>query len=248
MFKCSINEHRIELHRGDALAVLPDLSGPFGAVIMDPPYSSGAATLAGKQARTAIKYTNTKRACPLPDFEGDTMDQRSWIRWMTDLLRATRIHCIEGAVLCAFSDWRQLPSLADAIQHGGWCWRGVAVWDKINSRPQRGRFRQQAEFIAWGSNGPMSAARGVAVLPGVFSYTQQRRNERHHQTEKPLELMRQIVRICTPGGAILDPCVGGGSTLLAAALEGYDSVGIEISDTYYQVAAHRLHEAAEGRA
>lgn len=245
MIAYTINGRRAKLHHGDALAVLPQLAGPFAAVVMDPPYASGAATLAGKQAGTAIKYTKTKAACPLPDFEGDAMDQRAWTRWMTELLRAARMRCVEGAVLCTFTDWRQLPALTDAVQWAGWCWRGVAVWDKRNSRPQRGRFRQQAEFIAWGSNGHLPVDRGVDVLPGVLSYTQQMTNARLHQTQKPLELMRQIVRICAPGGVILDPCAGSGSTLLAAALEGYDSVGVEITDKYYEIAAERLRQAAE---
>lgn len=190
MIAYAINGRRVELYQGDALAVVPELAGPYGAVVMDPPYSSGASTLAGKQTSTAIKYTGSKRSCPLPDFDGDYMDQRSWTRWMTDLLRAARGKCIEGAVLCVFSDWRQLPSLTDAVQRAGWWWRGVAVWDKRMSRPQRGWFRQQAEFVAWASNGKLPVDRGVEVLPGVLSYTQLLTNARHHQTEKPLELMR----------------------------------------------------------
>ena len=60
---------------------------------------------------------------------------------MSEWLREARTHCIPGAPLCVFSDWRQLPALTDAIQWAGWTWRGVAVWDKVISRPQKGRFR-----------------------------------------------------------------------------------------------------------
>ena len=49
-------------------------------------------------------------------------------------------------------------------------WRGVAVWDKVASRPQKGRFRQQSEYIVWGSNGKMPLERNVGCLPGVFRY------------------------------------------------------------------------------
>lgn len=232
------------LIHGDVLATLPTLEGPYGAVITDPPYASGGATLASKQQDTARKYTATKAACPYPDFEGDALDQRSWTHWMAAWLRAARALCIPGAPLCVFSDWRQLPALTDALQWAGWCWRGVAVWDKRNSRPQRGRFRAQAEYIAWGSNGPMPADRGVDVLPGVMTYTQPQGADRLHQTQKPLELMRQIVRITTPGGTILDPFAGSGTTLVAAALEGYDSVGVEVSGSYYDAACQRLNSTA----
>lgn len=243
MSKFSISGREIELIHGDALTVIPALAGAFGAVITDPPYASGAATLAGRQQGTSRKYTATKAACPMPDFEGDALDQRSWTRWMTEVLRAARAKCIEGAVLCVFCDWRQLPALTDAVQWAGWCWRGVAVWDKVNSRPQRGRFRQQAEFVAWASNGPMPADRAAPMLPGVLTYTQPQGAQRVHQTQKPLALMRQIARITEPGNAILDPFAGSGTTLLAAALEGYDAVGIELSEPYFKAATARLQEA-----
>ncbi len=235
-----INGRQVELIHGDAVKMIPTLYGPFGAVVTDPPYSSGAATLSGKQASSAQKYTKTKHQCPMPDFEGDGMDQRSWMHLMTEIFREARAKCVPGAVLCAFSDWRQLPALTDAMQWAGWLWRGTAVWDKINSRPQKGRFRQQAEFIAWASNGPMPVTRQAPILPGVLSYSGLNMPDRIHQTQKPLDLMRQIVRICEPDGRILDPFAGSGTTLLAAALEGHDAVGIELSDAYYNAALTRL--------
>ena len=242
----TINNHSIELLNGDTLKLLPSMSQTFSAVITDPPYSSGAGSLTGKQQSTAQKYTATKGRCPYPDFEGDSLDQRSWTRWVTEWLRETRALCSPGAPLCVFSDWRQLPSLTDAVQWSGWTWRGVAVWDKVTSRPQRGRFRQQAEFVTWASNGPMPVDRNAGVLPGVLTYIQENGAERVHQTQKPLDLMRQIVHICEPGGVILDPFAGSGTTLLAAALEGYDAVGIELSKAYYSAALKRLNEARRG--
>ena len=94
--------------------------------------------------------------------------------------------------------------------------------------------------MAWASNGPMPVDRNVRVLPGVLTYIQEHGPERVHQTQKPLDLMRQIVQICEPGGVILDPFAGSGTTLLAAALEGYDAVGFELSDAYYREANERL--------
>lgn len=94
--------------------------------------------------------------------------------------------------------------------------------------------------MAWASNGPMPAERGVDVLPGVLSYTPTHSAQRYHQTEKPLELMQQIVRITSPGGTIFDPFMGSGTTLLAAAMEGYDAVGCELSKAIYGTAVGRL--------
>ena len=233
------SEPIIEIYKGNALDVLRGDVGMFDAVITDPPYASGS-TLAGKQASTATKYTATKCRCPFPDFAGDAMDGRSWSHMMREILEAAREKSTPGAALAMFIDWRNLPNLTDAIQWAGWSMRGVAVWDKVTSRPQMGRFRQQAEFIVWGSNGPMPSDRGVPCLPGVFRAANVQGSERIHQTQKPLEVMRQVVQITAPGGRILDPFAGSGSTLAAAKAEGYDAAGIEVHGEIVQAAAERL--------
>lgn len=230
---------RIEIIKGNALDVLRGDIGLFDAVITDPPYASGG-TLAGKQASTSSKYTSTKAHCPFPDFAGDAMDQRSWAHMMREVLEAAREKSRPGAPLALFIDWRNLPTLTDAVQWAGWSLRGVAVWDKIASRPQKGRFRQQAEFIVWGSNGPMPINRNAPCLPGVFRAMNVQGAERIHQTQKPLEVMREIVRITEPGGRILDPFAGGGSTLAAAQAEGYSALGIEVHPDIADAAADRL--------
>ena len=52
--------------------------------------------------------------------------------------------------------------------------------------------------------------------------------------------MRDIVRITEPGGRILDPFAGSGTTVLAAVLEGYTATGIEMSDEYARRAVERI--------
>ena len=144
-------------------------------------------------------------------------------------------------MLVVFIDWRMAPCLSDAIQWAGWIWRGQIVWDKQVSRPQRGRFRQQSEYALWASNGPLPMDRPVGCLPGVFRYTNPA--NRIHVTEKPLQLMRDVVQICVPGGRILDPFAGAGTTILAAVKEGYEAVGIEVTDAYYKLGSDRVRFA-----
>ena len=147
---------------GDMLNIIQSFEpGVFDAVITDPPYASGGSRPHEKNRTTNQKYSSMEKENALPDFDGDQKDQRSWTNWMAQWLSDVRRVCKEGAPICLFIDWRQLPSLTDALQWAGWIWRGVAVWDKLTSRPQKGRFRQQSEFIVWGSNGPMPVNRPV---------------------------------------------------------------------------------------
>jgi site-specific DNA-methyltransferase (adenine-specific) len=62
-----------------------------------------------------------------------------------------------------------------------------------------------------------------------------------HPTVKPTELMRYLCRLITPpGGVVLDPFTGSGSTGKAAVLEGFDFIGIEQDETYIEIARKRI--------
>jgi site-specific DNA-methyltransferase (adenine-specific) len=71
-----------------------------------------------------------------------------------------------------------------------------------------------------------------------------------HPTVKPTDLMRYLCRLITPpGGVILDPFMGSGSTGKAAILEGFRFIGIEKEAEYLEIAKARIEFAAsEGRA
>jgi DNA modification methylase len=62
-----------------------------------------------------------------------------------------------------------------------------------------------------------------------------------HPTVKPLALMRWLVRLlCPPGGLVLDPTVGSGTTGAAALLEGRRFIGIELESAYMEIAVARI--------
>lgn len=96
------------------------------------------------------------------------------------------------------------------------------------------------EYIVWGSNGPLPTKRGVSVLPGLFQVPNVPTQDRWHQTQKPLALMQQVVRICESGGTIIDPFAGSGSTIVAALCEGYKAVGIEQEAHYIDIIRRRM--------
>lgn len=233
------------VHRGDALTVLPQLAGAnVDAVITDPPYNSGGRTSSERTTRSArAKYVDSGASHTLADFDGDNRDQRSYRYWLTLVLghslRASRV----GAACLVFSDWRQLPVTSDALQAAGWTWRGVLVWHKPIARPRRGGFSQSTEYILWGSNGPVPVDRHPVCLPGLVTGSQPTGSRRVHITQKPVEVLRQLVRVCPPDGTVLDACAGSGSTGVAALLEGRSFIGVELSPHYHQVAEQRIAEA-----
>jgi len=233
------------LYCGDALQVLPSLEpNSISAIVSDPPYASGGIH-AGDRIRPPMeKYFDRKPAQNgLADFVGDSRDQRGQLAWATLWLSMARKACVPGAPVCIFSDWRQLPLTTDFIQAAGFIWRGITVWDKGKAcRPMPGRFRPQCEYIAWGSNGPMPLGRPVPVIDGCHTIPLPR-SERFHLTSKPIELMTRLNKITEPGGVILDPFMGGGSTGVAAVQQGFEFVGIEVLPHNFDIVCQRIEDA-----
>jgi site-specific DNA-methyltransferase (adenine-specific) len=228
------------IYKGDALEILMDLGERrFGAVLTDPPYSSGG-NVRDKAMATSAKYLQSESAGKYPEFQGDTRDQRSYLAWSTLWMGRARDLVLPGGIIASFSDWRQLPVTTDAVQCAGWIWRGVVPWDKTeSSRPQQGRYRNQTEFVVWGTNGSRRLQGPIA--PGVFRMPVP--HIKHHIAGKPVALMAGLMSIME--GPILDPFMGSATVGVACLERGLDYVGIEVDDAYFDIACRRLEEASK---
>ena len=70
------------------------------------------------------------------------------------------------------------------------------------------------------------------------------RKHNNHPTVKPLALMQYLVRLVTPpNGTVLDPFAGSGTTLVAATMEKFDCIGIEMTDEYLPIIEARVAHA-----
>ncbi|MBS1164140.1 MAG: site-specific DNA-methyltransferase [Proteobacteria bacterium] len=220
---------------GDALELLTSLDvGDFVGVLTDPPYSSGG-NVRDKAMPTSAKYLQGRGGGRYPEFAGDTRDQRSFLTWSTMWMSLARKLVVPGGILATFTDWRQLPVTTDAVQCAGWVWRGIVPWDKTESaRPQLGRYRNQTEFVAWGTNGSRPLLGPVA--PGVFRMPVPR--VKHHIAGKPVELMRGLLSVMQ--GPVLDPFMGSATVGVACLEMGLHYVGMEVDPTIFEIACQRM--------
>lgn len=223
----------IELRLGRYQEALADIS-ECDAVIVDPPYS--ARTHEGMRSGNDAGMRTASKRTGVIVYDSITEDIcREWAAlWVTWRAR----------FIVVFSDhtgwyWRQ-----QALAGAGYYTFGPVAWVK----PNMPRF---------GGDGPALTTEWVCVArprakpswydsrPGHYLVDGNQCNDKRHGQvvagQKPLTGMRQIVRDYTrPGDLIIDPCAGGATTLIAAAMEGRRAIGAECDPTTYAKAVRRL--------
>lgn len=125
------------------------------------------------------------------------------------------------------------PGMTRGILH-----RGATTGTSIGGH---GRYGVAASMDA-------EAGYGDTGGPSRFYYTAkastaERGEGNTHPTVKPVDLMRWLVRLVTPpGGTVLDPFLGSGTTAVAARREGFRCVGIERDPEYLEIIRRRLND------
>ena len=235
----------VSIYHADVFDVIEEVAR-FDALITDPPYSSGGLFRGDRKQSSLSKYVSSG-ALGRVEFSGDSRDQRGFAAWVMLWSGAARMSTPPGAPCLVFTDWRQLPTVTDAIQGGGWIWDGIGVWNKPNGRVQRQRFALDNEYIVLGRNGPkagvLPAAEAAYYPRGVFTLAPRHSGKRQHIAEKPLSVMEWLVPFCPKGGTVLDPFMGSGTTLVAARDQGRKAIGADIDEHWCEVAAERVAQA-----
>ena len=218
----------VELRLGRWQDVLADVE--CDALIVDAPYS--ARTHTGHDSATSTSNDNAYRM-PL-DYAAWGRDDvfafvaswaprvRGWFVSITDhCLAAHWEDAYKASGLYAFSPLACVVPGSRVRQLGD----GPAQWATwaMVARPRN------AAFAKWGA------------LDGAYVQPAGQERAQFVTGGKPLWLMRSLVRdYSRPGDLICDPCAGGGTTLLAAAMEGRRAIGSECMPEHYEIARKRL--------
>jgi len=133
--------------------------------------------------------------------------------------------------------------LALALESVGWIIRAEIIIEKTNPPPYRhGTFRRSHETLlvaALNTHHYLDA--DTNLLGTVWRYSAVRHGAGGHPTPMPDDLARDcVVAGCPPGGTVLDPFTGGGTTGIAAIENYRHFCGVELSPCYLSVAAKRL--------
>lgn len=219
-------DKRIRLRHGDCLDFLPRRrDGRADAFVTDPPY--------GVDFRSNMRKATEK-------FERLENDETPFTEWMPEAFRMTK----DGGCLLCFYRWDVQDGFLAAIKAAGWDVRSQAVWWKPGGSmgDLKMSFAAEHELIAFATKGeyrfpkkrPMSVFKTPKVPPGQMI----------HPTEKPVGLLRQLLKAVVPkGGLVVDPCMGSGTTGAACHELGMRFIGVEKDETYFQAAVAKMENA-----
>ena len=217
-----------EIIQADCLEILTTYeSNSVDCIVTDPPYSG----LNSKSKGTGrFSQSDTH-------IEFDDMSERAFLLFMkpifTELYRILKV----GGHFYCFTDWKQLRNMADAIELASFKILNIVCWDKGHFGTGAG-YRSQAEYILVFSKGLPDSFR-LKNVGNVIRESRAKGAEHPHQ--KPVELIKTLIMNSTDeGDIVLDPFVGSGTTCVAAEETGRNSVGIDLSQEYCEIARRRL--------
>ncbi|MEM5541773.1 site-specific DNA-methyltransferase [Sulfitobacter sp. AS92] len=227
--ECRVQIGPCTLYLGDALDILPSLRGQADLVVTDPPYklTSGGNTsgaMGGKMASEV--YDNT----------GLLMDVVKWQEIGGPIYRALGPNG-DAYVMC---EDKNLFAAHGGFLGAGFKFHSLLTWDKIS--PSRTRYyMKDSEFTLYLWKG---AARDITNGGDKRITRMARPKGAVHPTQKPVELMAQyIANSSDADDLVLDPFMGSGTTLVAAAKLGRRAVGIEKSPEHFEAACKRVQAA-----
>jgi site-specific DNA-methyltransferase (adenine-specific) len=199
---------------GDCLEALPTLPAKsINFVLTDPPY------LVNYKSRDGREVPND--------------DNNRWLKpAFAEIYRV-----LESDSFCvSFYGWNQIHRFIDAWRTAGFRAVGHLVFTKSYSSSTRFlQYQHECAYLLAKGN-PSPPLQPISdVLP--FKYT----GNKLHPTQKPLSILTPLISaFSVPGGTVLDPFAGSGSTLVAARKCGRNYLGIELDAKYHVIASQRL--------
>ena len=255
------NKPTFHLINGDAIKVINEIeTASVDFVFADPPYflSNDGFTVKSGKAVSVNKGDWDKSA----GFESEIAFHESWITECLRVLKPNGTIAISGTYHSIYKCGFLLQKLDCRIIND-------ITWFKPNGAPAlAGRnFTASHETILWASKGQKAKHtfnyghsrdwdvsndliyRRGKQMRSVWSIPTTPKREKvfgNHPTQKPLELMKRLIALCTlEGDTVLDPFCGSGSTGVACVSLGRNFLGIDLDQSFLELATKRIESAYE---
>jgi DNA modification methylase len=233
-----LGRHRLLCGSCTDVRAVRSLLGEQGVdlICTDPPYCSGGFQ-EGQRARgsigTARKPGTKKRGGAKPQIATDTLSTRGYIALLSAMLALW-----PARAAYVFTDWRMWVSLFDVAEASGYGVRQMVVWDKETPGLGVG-WRAQHELVLFGIKAKLQ-------FDGKLSSGNVIRSKRTgnplHVTQKPVDVLQSLLRVCSFAQRVADPFAGSGSTLIAATDLDRDCFAAELDPAYCDVLIERWQD------
>jgi DNA modification methylase len=240
-----LREERIGGQRlilGDCLSVMATLAdGSVDMIWTDPPYGHS-----NHDGDLNARLNDHREIESKPIANDDAEGMRRVVDGM--LKEAARVLspdccCCCCCCCCGGGPRPTFAWVADRMDREGLTFFHSVIWDKKN--PGLGwRYRRQHEMVmvSHRNGGKLLWADQKVASPNIVSIMPPR--EREHPNEKPTDLVLHFLQLhSSKGHTILDPFMGGGTTLVACEKLGRRGIGIEIDEAHFETACRRVEQA-----
>ena len=237
------------LVNGDCVSVLESFDFKFDMIFADPPYflsNGGISVQSGKVV--CVDKGNWDKA---PSAEFIDEFNRKWLAVCKEKLKDNGTIWISGT-------HHNIFSVADQLSELGFKILNVVTWNKTDPPDNVSHrvFKHSAEYIIWAKKSKRAQHRynyelmrqlndgkqmtDVWRMPAVAKWE---KSCGKHPTQKPLSLLVRIIMASTKEGDwVLDPFNGSGTTGVAASLLGRKFLGIDMEQSYIELASKRREE------
>ncbi|MEX0828264.1 MAG: DNA methyltransferase [Haliea sp.] len=212
----SVDQTTNTVLHGDCIEVMRSMqSGSIDFILTDPPY--------------IVRYRSRDGRSVIND------DNDAWLQpAVSEMYRVLR----QNSLCVSFYGWNKADLFISAWRAAGFRIVGHIVFPKRYAS-SAGFLRyehEQAYLLAKGRPSPPEFPTGDVI---DWTYT----GNRLHPTQKPVGVLKPLIKtFCPPGGIVLDPFCGSGSTLVAARAVGREYIGIELDRSHHRNACMRLQE------
>lgn len=230
---------KIELFQGSCFDILKDIkSGSVDLVLIDPPYEVSRKTNFQSGEATG-RDTDRFRV---------SMDFGDWDSGFTGLDKVIeecyRILKKGGTLICFYDLWK-LTTVKDYFEQAKFKQIRFIEWIKTNPVPLNSKtnyLTNSREIAVVGVKGGKPTFHSE-YDNGVYSYPICHDKGRFHPTQKPLELIEQLIRKHSNDGDIVVDCfMGSGTTGVACKKTNRDFIGIELDKVYFSKAKDRIEK------
>ena len=212
----------IDLRCGDCLDLMKDIpDGSVDFVLTDIPYDA------------VNRQSNGLRKLDKENADIITFDLDSFLKEVLRLCKNS---------ICIFCGKEQFSKIYEFFASQNGTVRPV-IWEKSNPSPMNGQhiYLSGVEMAVWFKKSGAKTF-NAHCKNTVFKYPNGR--SKLHPTEKNYSLFRELILDnSNEGDIVFDPCIGSGTTAVAAVNTGRHYIGFELDPTYFEIACKRLDEA-----